>query len=199
MNHIKLPVIFEKVLDEKFCKKVLKIRGASLKKGEIGGDNQIDETIRKSKTKFISEEWIYQKITPFFQEANRKGNWNFNVDWFEPAQIAQYNKTEFYNWHLDEHNAPYPSNHTNKNFRNKIRKVSCSLLLSDPKSFEGGFLDLAVPTCHNGNLVYKKITVRPMGIGTLIFFPSFVAHQVRPITKGKRNALVLWGLGPSYA
>ncbi|HAT65701.1 MAG TPA: hypothetical protein DCS66_14085 [Flavobacteriaceae bacterium] len=199
MNHIKLPVIFEKVLDEKFCKKVLKAGGTSLGKGQIGDNNTVDENIRKSKTKFISEEWLYQKINPFLQEANKKGDWNFNVNWYEPAQVTQYKKSDFYNWHVDEHTTPYPLNHTNKNFRNKIRKVSCSLLLSDPKSFEGGFLDLAVPTCHNGNLVYKKITVRPMGIGTLIFFPSFVAHQVNPITRGTRHALVLWALGPSYA
>lgn len=199
MNHIKLPVIFEKVLDEKFCKKVLKTRGTSLGKGQIGDNNTIDENIRKSKTKFISEEWLYQKINPFLQEANKKGDWNFNVNWYEPAQVTQYKKSDFYNWHVDENTAPYPLNHTNKNFRNKIRKISCSLLLSDPKSFEGGFLDLAVPTCNNGNLVYKKITVRPMGIGTLIFFPSFVAHQVNPITRGTRHALVLWALGPSYA
>jgi len=89
--------------------------------------------------------------------------------------------------------------HPNLNFRNKIRKVSCSLLLSDPKSFEGGSLDLAVPTCQNGNLVYKKITVRPMGIGTLIFFPSFIPHQVNPVTKGIRHSLVIWALGPTYA
>ena len=142
---------------------------------------------------------MYKKISPFFQEANRKGKWNFNVNWFEPAQIAQYSQNEFYNWHVDEHDAPYPPNHPNKNFRNKIRKVSCSLFLSDSQSFEGGSLDFAVPTCRDGNLVYKKINVKAMGIGTLIFFPSFIAHQVNPVTKGIRKALVLWGLGAPYA
>ena len=200
MNHIKVPVIFEKALDEKFCKKILKAPSTSLRKGEIGGDNKLDETIRKAKTRFLSGDWMYQKINPFLQEANKKGDWNFNVNWFEPAQITQYQKGEFYNWHTDEHESPYPADHPNKNYRNKIRKISCTLQLSRADTYEGGSLDLTLPACREGQVGLKKIKLnKPMDIGTLIFFPSFVTHQVNPITRGTRHALVLWGLGPPYA
>ena len=143
---------------------------------------------------------MYQKINPFLQEANKKGDWNFNVNWFEPAQITQYQKGEFYNWHTDEHESPYPADHPNKNYRNKIRKISCTLQLSKADTYEGGSLDLTLPACREGQVGLKKIKLnKPMDIGTLIFFPSFVTHQVNPITRGTRHALVLWGLGPPYA
>ena len=32
-------------------------------------------------------------------------------------------------------------------------------------------------------------------IGTVIIFPSFMHHQIMPITKGKRESLVNWSLG----
>ena len=32
-------------------------------------------------------------------------------------------------------------------------------------------------------------------IGTIIVFPSFINHQVTPITKGKRESLVNWSIG----
>lgn len=32
-------------------------------------------------------------------------------------------------------------------------------------------------------------------LGTIIIFPSFVYHQVTPITKGTRKSLVNWSLG----
>jgi len=35
-------------------------------------------------------------------------------------------------------------------------------------------------------------------IGTIIIFPSFIWHQVLPITKGRRESLVNWSIGKSF-
>ena len=35
-------------------------------------------------------------------------------------------------------------------------------------------------------------------IGTIIIFPSFIYHQVIPITKGKRESLVNWSIGSAF-
>ena len=35
-------------------------------------------------------------------------------------------------------------------------------------------------------------------IGTIIIFPSFIHHQVLPITKGKRESLVNWSIGKRF-
>ena len=34
--------------------------------------------------------------------------------------------------------------------------------------------------------------------GTLILFPSYVLHQVTPVTKGERNSLVAWVTGDKF-
>ena len=35
-------------------------------------------------------------------------------------------------------------------------------------------------------------------IGDLVVFPSYVLHEVTPVTKGERNSLVCWVTGPSF-
>ena len=35
-------------------------------------------------------------------------------------------------------------------------------------------------------------------IGTVIIFPSFINHQILPITQGKRESLVNWSLGEMF-
>ena len=34
--------------------------------------------------------------------------------------------------------------------------------------------------------------------GTLILFPSYVLHEVKPVTKGERNSLVSWVTGKQF-
>ena len=34
--------------------------------------------------------------------------------------------------------------------------------------------------------------------GSLVVFPSFVKHRVKPVTKGTRYSLVIWNLGQPY-
>ena len=34
--------------------------------------------------------------------------------------------------------------------------------------------------------------------GTLILFPSYVLHEIKPVTKGERNSLVTWITGKPF-
>jgi PKHD-type hydroxylase len=34
--------------------------------------------------------------------------------------------------------------------------------------------------------------------GSVICFPSFLAHRVSPVTRGLRRSLVAWAYGPAY-
>ena len=34
--------------------------------------------------------------------------------------------------------------------------------------------------------------------GNLVAFPSYVLHQVTPVTSGIRKSLVAWGAGPKF-
>jgi hypothetical protein len=70
------------------------------------------------------------------------------------------------------------------------RKLSMSLLLSEPgKDFFGG--DFLI---HEGG----SPTRIPMNRGSLVFFPSFMLHEVTPVTEGLRKSIVVWVEGPKF-
>jgi len=61
-------------------------------------------------------------------------------------------------------------------------------MMSDPVDFEGGALQLRM---------YQEFTP-PMTKGTIIAFPSFLEHQVTPVTKGVRYTATMWLSGPRF-
>ena len=74
--------------------------------------------------------------------------------------------------------------------RHAPRKLSLSMLLSDPSEFEGG--EFQVKTDDDN--VKQLETVK----GRAWFFPSYTLHRVAPVTKGVRRSLVLWVGGPPF-
>ena len=66
----------------------------------------------------------------------------------------------------------------------KVRKISMVAFLND--DYEGGELEIC------DDIPMSK------GTGSLIFFPSFVSHQVKPVTAGERFSLSNWFLGPPF-
>jgi PKHD-type hydroxylase len=67
-----------------------------------------------------------------------------------------------------------------------LRKLSFSLLLSDPATFGGGDLCFSAPVTDARTQ------------GTLSVFPSYLQHEVTPVTLGTRDAIVGWAIGPSF-
>jgi PKHD-type hydroxylase len=74
--------------------------------------------------------------------------------------------------------------------RHVPRKLSMSLLLSDPSEFEGGEFEVKTDSDIPINLEQKR--------GRAWFFPSWALHRVTPVTKGVRKSLVLWVGGPPF-
>ena len=68
-----------------------------------------------------------------------------------------------------------------------VRKISMTLLLSDPSTFEGGELEFM-----------SKGKTAKLKQGQAIFFSSWLQHRVKPVTKGERYSLVMWFGGPSF-
>ena len=66
-----------------------------------------------------------------------------------------------------------------------VRKISMTLLLSDPATFEGGDLEFM---SKGKNVKLKQ--------GQAVFFASWLQHRVKPVTKGERYSLVMWFGGP---
>ena len=187
---------FTKAVDKETCDKIISMclmqkheRGSI---GKLGKNGKIKADYRDCKVSWISSEWIYNILNPFIDTANKKAGWNFQWDWNEPSQFTSYEKDDHYNWHNDQ--VKYGEDE-NKNFKNKIRKLSLTLQLTEPTKYEGGDLQIKY---FNNNTVKKDTLTNLREVGTVIIFPSFVWHRITPITKGKRQSLVNWSLGKPF-
>jgi len=194
---------FVSVLSNQFCDSVIKL--ANEKEKEIGTiGQQVNKKInkkelfkrRKSNIVWLEDKWIYKEIHPYIHLANKNAGWNFQWDFSEPCQFTIYNKDQHYDWHKDQHDFPM-NNPNNKNVHGKIRKLSVTVSLSDPKDYKGGELQFDFRNSNDGTPVIKTATeILPRG--SICVFPSFVWHRVNPVTKGTRNSLVIWNIGNPY-
>ena len=98
----------------------------------------------------------------------------------EVAQFTEYPKGGFYDWHMDAD--------VNCQFEPPIRKISMTILLSDPSEFVGGDLEFM----SEGNKPPQLIH------GQAIFFCSLIRHRVAKVKKGIRRSLVMWFGGPPF-
>jgi PKHD-type hydroxylase len=123
--------------------------------------------------------WIYNTLTWNVQTVNRD-YFEYDLTHIEPLQFTEYNSTYqgHYGPHLD----------IGKNMGG-ARKLTFILQLSDPTDYEGGEVRL-----HLNNTPFPI----PKERGKLIFFPSWVLHDVTPVTKGIRRSLVGWVAGPKF-
>ena len=159
------------------------------------GNKKIDlKNVRDSNVVWLNDKWIYNEIWPFIDEANKKAGWNFQWESSEDCQFTIYNQQQHYDWHCDSWRQSYDT--PGKFNHGKIRKLSVTLLLSDPKSYEGGELEFDFKNAREqGNFkTCNEISEK----GSLVVFPSFVWHRVKPVTKGTRYSLVIWNLGNPF-
>jgi len=147
---------------------------------------------RDSNICWFNDRWIYREIQPYVRMANEMAGWNFQWDWTESCQFTIYKKGQYYDWHCDSWDKPYQEEGPTKG---KIRKLSNIVQLTDPKEYEGGELEFDFrqydPDKKRKTQIAKEITPK----GSIIVFPSFVWHRVKPVTKGLRYSLVNWNLG----
>jgi PKHD-type hydroxylase len=96
----------------------------------------------------------------------------------EGFQFTRYDApTNYYGVHID------------KMLNGTVRKLSLTIQLSSPEDYEGG--ELALYTDKEAQLMLKEL-------GKMIVFPSYVLHEVRPVTKGTRYSLVAWITGKPF-
>jgi PKHD-type hydroxylase len=168
---------------------------------------------RDSEVTFFNDQWCYDLVYPLIDQANKESGWNFQYDYSESFQFTVYKPGGFYGWHADgnsDHNAAYklyvpgesppltkdnrlPNGYTkNPAMIGKVRKLSLTINLSDPSTYEGGDLRFDHGP-HELNRFTTCKEIKPQG--SCVIFPSFTFHQVTPVTKGVRYSLVLWTLG----
>lgn len=158
----------------------------SKRQAQVGGnpDQEQLKKIRRSQVSWIEKNndtsWIFQKLSHIVSVLNNE-TYRFDLVGFgEEIQLTHYDESYegMYGWHVDYGGNNSPS-----------RKLSLVLQLSDPSEYEGGNLELN----SDGRTV-----VVPKRRGLLAAFPSYVLHQVTPVTKGNRQSLVAWISGPPF-
>ena len=135
------------------------------------------------------------KIIKDFDWPNKNADWNFQWDWSEACQFTRYSKGQFYDWHCDSWDLPYTQEGPTKG---KIRKLSVTVSLSDPKDYKGGELEFDFRNLDPDKKSNIKKCKEILPKGSLIVFPSFVWHRVCPVKRGTRYSLVIWNLGWPY-
>lgn len=159
--------------------------------GSLFGSTENKE-IRDSSIRWIhpSNEflWIFNRIDYAINNVNNEW-YNFDLLGYSQIQYTEYDESseQHYSWHTDaawfRSDVPNPPDQS-------LRKLSLSILLTQQETqFEGGNFELD----NRG-----EPNVPLLDTGDAIFFPSFVWHQVKPVTKGVRCSLVVWVIGPKF-
>ena len=199
---------FKSALTPKFCDEVIKYAlqqkdgvartgGFSQKKLSKEDIKNIQRK-RKSDLVWFNDTWIYKEIHPYVHEANRRAGWNFEWDRSESCQFTKYKQGQYYDWHCDSWDKAYKRKNKNDPDNGKIRKLSMTCQLTDGSEYSGGELEFDFrnyePHQREESKHLRKATeILPKG--SIIVFPSFLWHRVKPITRGTRYSLVLWHLG----
>ena len=150
--------------------------------------------IRNSSITWLDDPWIYKELKPYLDKANQLAEWNFEYDHHEFIQFTHYQLNQHYDWHCDSNEKPY-ADHNDKNFNGKIRKLSMTVSLSDRQDYEGGELQF---NFLNHTKSKPRICTEIGAKGSIVVFPSFVFHRVRPVITGTRYSLVCWNLGKPF-
>ena len=153
---------------------------------------------RDSNIVWLNDNWIYNETMPYVHEANKKAGWNFEWSRAENCQFTKYKLNQYYDWHCDSWDKPYEKEGPEKG---KIRKLSMTCQLTDGSEYKGGELEFDFRNYDPHMRDESKHRVQCKEIlpkGSIIVFPSFVWHRVKPVTSGTRYSLVVWHLGEPF-
>jgi len=179
LDRVNTYAYWEKAFTKEECEKIIKI---AKDKGLIKGTTKGKSDVRQSEICWLHSsddlEWVFRRITDIVLNLNDRF---FQFDIFglnEGLQFTNYKaQSDKYGKHID------------RALDNLIRKLSLSIQLTDPKEYKGGELFLYED---------EKGTEMKKEQGTLILFPSYILHEVKPVTKGERNSLVSWVTGKQF-
>jgi PKHD-type hydroxylase len=147
-----------------------------------------DPSVRVSKTAFYSPNndnaWIYGRLLNLVETIN-ESFFQYDLLGFDTFQYTEYSDPgSHYDFHTDMI--------FGRNVSSEMiipRKLSISLLLSDPSEYTGGDFEI---------MSGKVPTKIPQPKGRAIAFPSYSVHRVTPVLSGVRRSLVIWVLGPKF-
>lgn len=167
------------------------------------GSGSVNKAIRDSSVHFFgSSNWVAGLIWYYLQKTN-KNNFGYDITDFDNGrlQYTVYGSDQHYEWHKDQDLESFyqPKLVDSSSLRNtdkveldseNVRKLSFSLLISDPSEFEGGELQFKDNSGKTHIMTREK--------GKLVIFDSRTLHRVSPVEKGVRRSIVGWAVGPRW-
>lgn len=146
------------------------------------GSYKNDLKIRNSEISWLypnkDMEWAYRRLTDTIMALNDRF---FKFDIYGATEAFQFTKYTAPSGHYGKH--------VDSGLNIPVRKLSFTLQLSNPDDYEGG--DLCLYTSD-------EVTKMNREQGFVAVFPSYVLHEVTPVTKGTRYSLVSWITGRPF-
>jgi len=179
LDQISFYAFWNNAFSKEECQAIINI---AKNKGLIKGKTKGESDVRDSKVSWLypadSIDWVFRRATDITLNLNERF---FKFDLFGINEGFQFTNYE----------APSGKygKHVDRGVNMPVRKLSISIQLTDPEEYEGG--ELYLYDDDKGTLMDKTQ-------GTLIIFPSYVLHEVMPVTKGERNSLVTWVTGKQF-
>ena len=216
---------FSGVLTPKFCDEVIAYANAQKESiARTGGYDKKElseedvkniQRKRKSDLVWLNDTWIYKELHPYVHQANKAAGWNFDWERSESCQFTKYKLNQYYDWHCDSWDKlnqsydwhcdgwdkPYDRKDQNHPEHGRIRKLSMTCQLTDGSEYKGGELEFDFRNYDPHMRDESKHRIQCKEIlpkGSIIVFPSFVWHRVKPVTSGTRYSLVVWHLGRPF-
>lgn len=154
--------------------------------GQVGmgsASSAPNQETRDSDVSFIQPDenshWLFQRLSEIIPRANYD-HFGYDIEGIEAVQYTKYGQNQHYTWHTDCGVGPWMPHE---------RKISVTIMLDDPESYEGGELEVAIGGNPDSPAILKPKK------GEAVFFSSWMPHRVRPVTSGMRRSLVIWVLG----
>jgi len=191
--------LFPRIVKPDVCEEIIKdCMSRNLETAKVlSQDNSSirdDPNIRKTSIYFVPTDQnnkANEIAWRFLKEANNK-MFHYDLTYFQSIQFAEYKDGGHYDWHIDSYNQDQP---------NKTRKLSLSLVLSNPDNFEGGKLEFyngGRPWEEKGDTTGEQIKIDLESQGTVVVFDSRDYHRVTPVTDGVRHSVVCWATGAAF-
>jgi PKHD-type hydroxylase len=168
----------DNLLTPEECAQIIAIGNSRLEEAKIVGENN---DIRESQVAWLFPrdiEFAFCKVTEGVLHLNNRF---FNFDLFGLAEGFQFTRYDAPTGHY--------AAHIDKSLNGPVRKLSLTVQLSAPEDYEGG--ELAIQIDRDADIMTKEL-------GKMVVFPSYVLHEVRPVTKGTRYSLVAWVTGKPF-
>lgn len=186
---------FKNYLDKETCNKIIEdVQVLPVQNAHVGvgqGNEIVNNSIRRTKIRFLyAGDWRFQYIFDIFWKTGVQANddfFQFNISRLNFLQFAEYNSNEL---------AEYKPHHDVFWMNDDPvyhRKLSAMIQLSDENDYTGGnfqIVDASVKNIPPAEDVRKQ--------GSILYIPSFITHQVTPVTKGVRYSLVAWFDGKKW-